>query len=127
MVKVTIGRFNCELISNSNETSYFIFNKKDYTLMNELLETASVNQSFGRSLSKIHISGLNAPDYNKNTDIFELHTEGENCKLYHINDCTIQIFTDYPAKKDIAGILIVNLNNMNVYFYNKYSLNNFYH
>ncbi|MBR9703794.1 hypothetical protein GOV12_00145 [Candidatus Pacearchaeota archaeon] len=110
MVEVTIERFNCKLISNSNEASYFIFNKKDYTLMNDLLETASVNQSFGRSLSKIHIPELKVPEYNKNKDIFKLHTAEKNSRLYHINDCTVQVFTDYPCDKNLAGILIVNLN-----------------
>ena len=109
MVKTKIGRFECKRWSNNDIFLYFTFNKKDYESMTYLLETASVHQGLNRSLSQIHIPGLSTPDYNENKDIFELHSGAGDSKLYHIGDCTVQIFTNFPTDNKLAGIIIANL------------------
>ena len=100
----SIGKFDCVFQIETDEMTYFTFDRDNYNLITDLLKTQSVHQSASRSLSEIHISGLNTPKYDKNKDIFKLYTKGDNEGLYHIKECTVQIFI-YP---DLAGIILAN-------------------
>jgi len=104
----SIGKFDFTFQSDCDELTYFTFNSQEYDLINQILETSSTIQSFNRISSKINISGLNTPKYSKNKEILKPYSKDENCELYHIKDCTIQIFK-FQNPKDLAGILIINL------------------
>jgi hypothetical protein len=105
MEKKKLGRFNYNLRFNFDEATYFTLDIKNYKLLNDLLERESCVQGLNRDLSKIYIPGLFRPKYNENADILQLYNADKNCELYHIEDCTVQIFVDQFQ----TGILITNI------------------
>jgi len=104
-IEKLIGRFNYILRFNSDDSIYLTFNKQDYESINNILERESAVQGLNESIRKMF-----HPQSMKNREMIELYTADEDCELYHINDCTVQIFTNYPLNKNLAGIQIINLN-----------------
>lgn len=104
-IKKSIGIFDYKFRFNTNQSIYLVFNREDYNSINHILERESALHGLCQSYTHM----VNKENY-KVREIIKLHTEDRYRDLYHIEDCTVQIFTNFPANENIAGILIINQN-----------------